>query len=115
MAITKGGLLQPHPSVWLAFSVAPSALTGSRRPERHFNSRSRTVLFLHRTNPPSSAAQRANSTMPKVIGSEENEIEINVVRFPAREPAAIAAAGGDPNNVGQDLSGPTRAARKAPR
>ncbi len=35
--------------------------------------------------------------MPKVIGSEENEIEINVVRFGPSRP--IAAAGGDPSNV----------------
>lgn len=53
-------------------------------------------LSLHGTNPPSSLAQPANSTTPRVFGSEE-EIIKSVVRFGAS--GAIAATGGSPNNV----------------
>ena len=60
-------------------------------------------LSLHGTDPSSSPAKPANSTTPRVLGSEE-EIIKSVVHFGPSRP--IAAAGGSPTNVVKIFTNP---------
>lgn len=89
----EGRAIVARPSLCLLAAIAAIALlivapaAQAEQPEE---------LSLHGTDPVSSPAKPANSTTPRVFGSEE-EIIKSVVGFGPSRP--IAAAGGNPANV----------------
>lgn len=89
---SEGRAITARPSLRLLIAIAAMAmLVGS--PAAH--AETPKELTLSGTNPPSSLSTPANSTTPRVIGSEEEIIKA-VVRFGPSRPIAAA---GNPTNV----------------